>query len=160
MKTILVAAGMFGLFTAPALAGVSKKKPAAPAKRDAVKKSVFGESFDLAPRHAALPRETETVEAPRQPKTLGDAQLAAVIDKRLPDIEHCWNKLPQRQRLEACTALLDLTVEPSGSVSAIEIGGDVPAGAHRCITRAVARWRFPTADEPSKVEYGIALRSL
>jgi hypothetical protein len=158
MKTILVVVGTLGLFTTPALAGASKKKPAAPATQ--VKKPAFGESFDLAPRRAALPRESETVEAPVQPKALGDAQLAAVIDKRLPDIEHCWNKLPQRQRVEACTALLDLTVEPNGSVSAIEIGGDVPAGAHRCITRAVARWKFPTADDQSKVEYGIALRSL
>lgn len=160
MKTILVVASALGVFTAPALAGTSKKKPAVAAKQDKVKKPAMGESFDLVPRRAALPRESEAIEAAARPKLLTEAQVATVVTKRLADVQHCWNKLPQAQRIDACTAMLKLTVEASGSVTAIELGGDVPAGAHRCITQAVSRWSFPTAEAQSEIEYGISLRSL
>ena len=42
----------------------------------------------------------------------------------------------------------------------IELGGDVPAGAHKCIVGAVSRWQFPIAETSSDIEYGISLRSL
>jgi hypothetical protein len=56
--------------------------------------------------------------------------------------------------------MLKLDVEPSGKVSGLELSGDVPAGAHKCISEAVLRWQFPVVEEGSEVETGVSLRGL
>ena len=94
------------------------------------------------------------------PKTLSQAQVATVVQSHMADIQNCWDLLPKAQRTDACTAQLRLTISDTGQVSDIELGGDVPAGAHKCMTSAIARWTFPVAETKSEIEYGISLRSL
>lgn len=161
MKTILVVVvGTVGLLSTPALAGKNKKKPMPEVKDTKAKKAPvlnLGDDFDLVPRRSSQPREEVDQIKPRG---LTEVQVAGVMTKRLPDIQHCWNKLPQAQRIEACTATVKLSISDAGAVTAVELSGDVPAGAHKCITSAVGRWTFPLAEIGSEIEYGISLRSL
>jgi hypothetical protein len=158
MKTILVVVGALGLLTTPALAK-PKKKPM-PEMKDKAKKAPvlnLGDHYDLSPRRSSQPREEVDQIKPRG---LTEAQVTSVMNKRVADVQHCWNKLPQAQRTDACTAMIKLSISDAGTVTAVELGGDVPAGAHKCITSAAARWTFPLAEIGSEIEYGISLRSL
>ena len=94
------------------------------------------------------------------PKSLSQAQVATVVQSHMTDIQSCWNSVPKQLRVDACTADLKLSISDAGTVTDIELGGDVPASAHKCITSAIARWTFPVAETKSDVEYGISLRSL
>lgn len=94
------------------------------------------------------------------PRSLSQAQAATVVQSHMADIQNCWDLLPKAQRTDACTAQLRLTISDAGQVTDIELGGDVPAGAHTCMTSAIAHWTFPVAETRSEIEYGISLRSL
>src|SRR6266850_4401651 len=124
MKTLSLLATLL-LTTAPAVAG----------------KPNCGDSFDLAPRHASVPRPAEDLAPTTPPRahTLTDAQVGKVVQDRLTDIGHCWTKLPPKQRVEA-TAVLRLSVAPKGDVLDVMLGGDVPTGARQCMIAAVGRW--------------------
>ena len=109
-------------------------------------------------RSTAKPDRGEVVEF--IPRSLGQAQVATVVQSHMGDIQNCWDLVPKAHRAEACTAMLRLTIADDGSVTDIELGGDVPAGAHKCMTSAIGKWQFPAAEAKSEVEYGISLRSL
>lgn len=131
-------------------------KPAKPAKAKAPVVNL-GANYVLGARRAAKPEhEVEQI----IPKSLSQAQVATVVQANMSDIQNCWELVPKAQRAEVATALLQLSIADDGHVTDIELGGDVPAGAHKCITTAVGRWTFPLAETRSDVEYGISLRSL
>jgi hypothetical protein len=155
MTRTFVLLGTLGLLAAPALA----EKRVGPATKAAAKntKPNCGESFDLAPRHAVTPKGDG--EPAHKQRTLTDAQIAAVVKAKLPDIEYCWTRLPQHQRAES-TAVLELAIDPDGTVDSAEIGGDVPVEAHKCMVAAAVRWTFPTADATTEIEYAVALRTV
>src|SRR4051812_4393026 len=67
------------------------------------KKPNCGEAFDLAPRHAATPVETEQV---AKKKVLSQLQVNQVVKARLADVQYCWNRLPATQRKLDATAVL------------------------------------------------------
>jgi len=116
-----------------------------------------GKDYMLGGRRSAKPeREVEQI----IPKSLSQAQVATVVQSHMSDIQNCWDLVPKSHRADACTAMLRLSISDAGAVTDIELGGDVPAGAHKCITSAVAKWTFPVAETKSDVEYGISLRSL
>lgn len=94
------------------------------------------------------------------PKGLSQSQVATVVQSHMSEIQSCWSAVPKQLRVDACTADLKLSISDSGQVTDIELGGDVPASAHKCITSAISRWTFPSAEVKSDVEYGISLRSL
>lgn len=94
------------------------------------------------------------------PKSLSQSQVATVVQAHMSDIQNCWNLVPRAHRADACTVDLKLSIAEGGAVTDIELGGDVPAAAHKCITSAVSRWTFPVAETSSDVEYGVSLRSL
>jgi hypothetical protein len=94
------------------------------------------------------------------PKGLSQSQVATVVQSHMSEVQSCWSAVPKQLRVDACTADLKLSISDSGQVTDIELGGDVPASAHKCITSAIARWQFPAAEIKSDVEYGISLRSL
>jgi hypothetical protein len=119
----------------------------------------MGEKYVLgSKREAERPtvQDTQTI----IPKSLSQAQVATVVQSHMGEVQQCWNAVPKQLRADACTADLKLSISEAGNVTDIELGGDVPAGAQKCITSAVARWSFPTAETTSDVEYGISLRSL
>jgi hypothetical protein len=127
------------------------KKPIAP-----LKKPNFGEAFDLAPRHAALPGETTRAAK----KLLTDQQVNTLVKSKLADVQYCWNRLPEAQRKIDATIVLKLAIEATGEVETVEIGGLASVEAQRCIQIAAAKWQFPVADQASETEYAIALRAM
>jgi hypothetical protein len=143
MKPLAILA--FLTATAPAYAGSPK----------------CGESYDLAPRHAVVPKpaEDKAAAAPDKNHSLSDAQVAKVVADRLADIGHCWTKLPPKDRVDG-TAILRLVVAPKGDVLDVALGGDVPSGAQPCMKDAIGRWVFPATEIASQVEYPVALRTL
>ena len=133
--------------------------PAKPAKPSKAKPPVMkmGNDFVLGHRQAGAKFERDVEQI--IPRSLSQAQVATVVQARMSDIQNCWDLVPHAQRSAACTAELKLSISDAGLVTDIELGGDVPAGAHKCITSAVARWTFPVAETKSEIEYGISLRS-
>jgi hypothetical protein len=117
----------------------------------------MGKDYVLGRRESAKPgAEAEHI----IPKSLSQSQVATVVQSHMSDIQSCWNAVPRQLRVDACTADLKLSISDAGVVTDIELGGDVPASAHKCITSAIARWSFPVTEAKSEVEYGISLRSL
>lgn len=131
-------------------------KPAKATKQKPVQMNM-GNGYVLGKRQSAKPSE-EVVQI--VPKSLSQAQVATVIQSNMGDIQECWNALPKSHRADACTADLRLSISDAGSVTDIEIGGNVPASAHKCISTKVSRWAFPVAETKSEIEYGISLRTL
>jgi hypothetical protein len=132
---------------------------AKPAKSNKAKPVVLntGKDYMLGGRRAAKPgNEVEQI----IPRSLSQAQVATVVQSHMGDIQNCWELVPNAQRADACTAMLYLSINDAGQVTDIEIGGDVPTGAHKCITSAISKWTFPVAETNSDVEYGISLRTL
>ena len=140
--------------TASAVAG----KPQPPAKKPLapLKKPNFGEAFDLAPRHAALPGEATRAAK----KLLTDQQVNALVKTKLADVQYCWNRLPEAQRKTDATVVLKLAIEANGEVATVDVGGIASQEAQRCIQVAAAKWQFPVADAASETEYAIALRAM
>lgn len=93
-------------------------------------------------------------------KGLSQVQIVDFMNAHASDIQLCWATLPAAQRADAATALLRLSVSDAGKVTDIEVDGDVPAGAHKCITQSVSRWQFPVAETSSDIEYGFSLHSV
>ena len=93
------------------------------------------------------------------PKSLSQSQVATVVQSHMAEVQQCWNAIPAKLRVDACTAELKLEISEAGQVTDIELGGDVPASVHKCLTSAIARWTFPVAETTSDVEYDISLRS-
>jgi len=118
----------------------------------------MGKDYVLGGRQAAKVSDREVEQI--IPKSLNQSQVATVVQAHMGDIHDCWELLPKAHRADACTAELRLTISDTGVVTDIELGGDVPAGAHKCITSAVSKWTFPAAETRTEIEYGISLRSL
>ena len=87
-------------------------------------------------------------------------QVSTYIDAHADEIQLCWSRIPAKQRPDACTLNLDLTISDAGQVTDVELGGDVPAGAQKCIVHAVSHWQFPAAETSTQTEYGISLHSI
>lgn len=149
-------AGVFGQVSLPAPMAVGK--PAAkPAKAPVMN---FGKDYVLgggAKRSSAKP--TEEVQQ-IVPKGLSRVQVSTFIDAHADEIQLCWSRIPAKQRPDACTLNLDLTISDAGQVTDVELGGDVPAGAQTCIVHAVSHWQFPAAETSTQTEYGISLHSI
>ncbi|HEY5923150.1 MAG TPA: hypothetical protein VIV11_15835 [Kofleriaceae bacterium] len=131
-------------------------KPAKPRKGKAPVMKM-GNDFVLGRRQtgAKFERDVEQI----IPRSLSQAQVATVVQAHMSDIQNCWDLVPHAQRAGACTAELELSISDAGVVTDIELGGDVPAGAHQCMTSAITRWAFPVAETKTEIEYGISLRS-
>lgn len=144
--------------TAPAFAGPSD--PTIPSPQMQLPKLNCGEAYvlgALGARKTSVPRASEPALA--KPHELGDKEIGKVVTDHLGDLQHCWNKLPAKQRFDS-TAILRMSVAPKGDVLDVMLGGDVPDGAKQCMVAAVGRWMFPATDVPSQVEYPVALRAL
>lgn len=141
------------------LAATTIAKPMPKAHKAKAPVMKMGKDYVLGTKREASKPTVENVEHV-VPKSLSQAQVATVVQAHMSEIQSCWTAVPKQLRVDACTADLKLSISESGAVTDIELGGDVPASAHKCITSAIARWQFPVAETTSDVEYGISLRSL
>ncbi|HUS32057.1 MAG TPA: hypothetical protein VMZ53_26335 [Kofleriaceae bacterium] len=151
-------AGVFGQVSLPA--PVLAAKPIAKPVKEKAPVMKMGNDYVLgggSKRTSAKP--TEEVQQ-FVPKGLSRAQVSTYIDSHADEIQLCWSRIPAKQRPDACTVDLDLTINDAGQVTDVELGGDVPAGAHKCIVHAVSHWSFPTAETSTQIEYGISLHSI
>ncbi|NVB77886.1 MAG: hypothetical protein HOV81_05775 [Kofleriaceae bacterium] len=134
----------------------------APAKKAKPEKAPV---LDLGDHYVLGGHKVEST-APREevqqfvPRGLSDAQVSTVVQKSSADLQVCWAKLPAAQRADRCTAMMKLSIDDAGKVTAVEVGGDVPASTHACITSVVKRWQFPTAETSTVAETGVSMRSL
>lgn len=135
----------------PVLKAVAKKPEKAPVMK-------MGANYVLGARKVADQPKEEVQHI--VPKGLSQPQIVDFMNMHSDDIQLCWSKLPASHRAESATALLRLAVSDQGKVTDVEVDGDVPAGAHKCIASAVARWQFPIAETSTDIEYGISLRSV
>jgi hypothetical protein len=133
---------------------------AMPTKAKAAKAPVLkmGSNYVLGARKTAEQPKEEVQQIVL--KGLSQVQIVDFMNAHASDIQLCWAKVPAAQRADAATALLRLSISDAGKVTDIEVDGDVPAGAHKCITSAVARWQFPVAETSSDIEYGFSLHSV
>jgi hypothetical protein len=159
-STALVVIATVGL-AAPALAG--KPRPSSSHRRKPVVERVekgkkpaidFGESYGLAGRKAALPVEAAPVV---ELVGLTQVQVGEVVKARLADLDYCWSRMLTGERVPG-TAVLRLSIDMTGAVTATDVGGDVPDDARRCIAAAARRWTFPAAAIASDVEYPVTLK--
>jgi hypothetical protein len=153
MKTILVSLSL-ALVASAASADTTPPKAArgSPAKA-APKKPNFGDSYDPLSkgRSSSGPNIVDTSVV----RNVSERSNRSIKDK-IDDLEVCWLKLPAAKRV-AAAALLHVTVEASGVVTASRIDGELPAGVGKCITGAAARWTFPVGDARTELEHGISL---
>lgn len=156
--SLITVIGAVSLLAAPALAGKPRVAPEKKASiSDTLKKLDLGGSFDLGKRAKATPVGEEPDYVPRL-KPLSDGQVAQVVKAKLPDVQYCWNRLPAAARQADTTAVIKLSVEASGKVTAVNVEG--PKEAQKCISAAAARWTFPTAEIESEIETAVALRAM
>jgi hypothetical protein len=94
-----------------------------------------------------------------EPKSLSDAQVAAVVKSHLDEVNACWKRLPPRERAADTQVVLALSIAPKGEICDMTLITDAPADARTCIADAVHRWTFPAAELASDIEYPIALRA-
>lgn len=150
-------AGVFGQISLPAPVVVGKPM-AKPAKEKAPVMK-FGNDYVLGNKRESAKPSAEIVQHV-VPKGLSRATVSTYIDEHSNEIQLCWSRIPAKQRPDACTVDLDLTISDAGQVTDVELGGDVPAGAHKCIIHAVSHWQFPAAETSTQMDYGISLHSL
>lgn len=141
------------------LAGASTALAGAPKKPVAPKKPNIGDDYDVfAPRGDRRYAKTPTSEDHGlASRGLSRSHVASVVQQRRGEIEYCWAKLPVRA---GGTAVLHFVVEPAGTVATLDVDGDVPAAAAKCIATVAKRWTFAAQDSRSEIAYPIALRSL
>jgi hypothetical protein len=139
----------------PVLAAAAKPMKTSKDKAPVMK---MGADYVLGRRQVNAKPDREVLEI--IPRSLNQAQVATVVQSHMSDIQNCWDLVPKSHRADACTAELKLSISDAGVVTDIELGGDVPAGAHKCMTSAIAKWTFPVAETRTEIEYGISLRSL
>lgn len=94
------------------------------------------------------------------PHGLSDAQISTVVQAQSADLQVCWAKLPAARRADHAAAMMKLSINDAGTVTNVELGGDVPASTHACITSVVKRWQFPAAETSTVAETGVSMRSL
>lgn len=121
----------------------------------------LGESYDIlkpgrTSARTALPGEAEMVVVPR---SLSQAQVAAVVKAKSADLDYCWQRLSIIDRVPS-TAVLKLKIDVMGNVTSLAIGGDAPASVNACLKEAVPHWVFPEAETKSELAYPVAFRSL
>ena len=123
-----------------------------------VKKPAVGDDYDCLQhkrdRRTNVPR-TQDVAA--KTTTVTEAMVAKVAKVRHGEIEYCWERLPQSQRV-AGTAVLTFSIDPDGTVTDVVGKGDAPREATSCIADLAHRWTFPAVEGKSVVEYSIRLR--
>ena len=147
-----------GLFAEPAPvvvaaagADIVGKKPALAPGAPAV-----GEGYDLGWSDRAGDCPSGDAELTMVAQVLTEAQLGEVVREHSAAIEYCWMRTPGK-RADA-TAVLQLAIEPGGSVTHVDVTGVAPAAA-ACMRQVVARWAFPVTNTPTEAEYPVALHA-
>jgi hypothetical protein len=161
MKNVGLIVAVLGVLSVPAMADRPNKKKSVAAKTkkaSALPVIRYGESFDLSrsARKAAKPVDEDIMEI--EYRTVSVSQVGQVVKDRAADLEYCWLRLPPGQRKHETTAILRLSIHPSGSVAATELVGDVPPACTKCLVAQTSKWTFPEADTLSTVDYPITLK--
>jgi hypothetical protein len=159
MKNVVFAAiAALGMLSVPAMADKPNKKKSVAAKSKKAPVIRYGESFDLSrpARKAARPVDEDIMEI--EYRTVSLAQVGKVIKDRAADLEYCWLRLPATHRKHETTALLRLSIHPTGTLASAEVLGQVPPACTKCILAQASKWTFPEADTLTTVDYPITLK--
>ena len=77
------------------------------------------------------------------PRALTRDQCDAVYRRGMPAVSRCLSRGPRVAGQEHVR--IELTIAPSGSVSAVGVRGDVSAEAQACVEQAARGWVFPAS---------------
>jgi hypothetical protein len=91
------------------------------------------------------------------PKSLSDAQVAAVVKAHFGEVDACWKKLPAKDRAGDSSVVLGLSIAAAGNVIDTTIISDAPAETRSCIAGITREWQFPTVELASDIEYSLTL---
>jgi hypothetical protein len=92
-----------------------------------------------------------------EPKSLTDAQVAAVVKAHFGEVDACWKKLPAKDRAADSSVVLGLSIAAGGNVIDTTIISDAPAETRSCIAGVTRDWQFPTVELASDIEYTLTL---
>lgn len=139
---------------APAPAPAPKGKPAV----DTIAKSkAAADKFDLGRKSRDSLRPTDDTEVKMSAKTLSSAAVGDVVEERLPDLEYCFMKIPEKDRASE-EFTLHLSIAAKGTVVSCSVEGDQDAALiQACVEAQVKRWAFPQADAPTEIDYPLSL---
>ncbi|HUQ05889.1 MAG TPA: AgmX/PglI C-terminal domain-containing protein [Kofleriaceae bacterium] len=89
-------------------------------------------------------------------ESLTPAMIGLVVRENATAVELCMTKLPKDSRV--ATVGLNLTIEPTGTVSTAKVTGAGKATAFSsCLAGAAKTWSFPHTDASVEIEYPITL---
>ncbi len=96
----------------------------------------------------------EEVEVMRlEPLTSNDVQK--VVRDHLAEIQYCYDRVASRAKAPTGEVNLAMSIEPSGRVTSVSATAPGVSGKNleKCIRSAAKRWRFPSANTETQVDY-------
>ena len=117
---------------------------------------------DPGPDPAAEPAPAAEPQAPKARSLDADA-LSAVLREHDRELQRCYEDAVVAQLMAATNAApsdpapvrldVELTVEATGAVGKLTLGGDAPQAMRDCARNAIQAWHFPAATAPTEVRF-------
>jgi hypothetical protein len=112
------------------------------------------QTADLGRRRTMEAPVVEEVEQLRlQPLTANDVQK--VVREHLAEIQFCYDRVASRSKAPTGEVNLALSIDQAGRVTTASASAPGVSGRtlEKCIKGAVKRWRFPSANTETQVDY-------
>jgi len=108
----------------------------------------------------ATPKKKRSIKAKRRhakrAKGLPQATIRQIVQQNAGGLSYCYQKVQKKSSIGSVKTRLYFTIQPTGRTDArsIRLSGQHKGGKlERCISMAVQRWRFPSAEGSSEVRY-------
>jgi hypothetical protein len=112
------------------------------------------QSAGLGRRRAVEAPVVEEVEQLRlQPLSSNDVQK--VVREHLPEVQYCYDRVASRAKAPTGEVNLAMTIDPMGRVSTVSASAPGTSGKslEKCIRSAAKRWKFPSTNTETQVDY-------
>jgi uncharacterized phage protein gp47/JayE len=112
------------------------------------------QSTSLGRRRTVEAPVVEEVEVMRlEPLSSNDVQK--VVREHLAEIQYCYDRVASRGKAPTGEVNLAMSIEPSGRVTSVTARAIGISGRNleKCIRSAAKRWRFPSANTETLVDY-------
>jgi outer membrane biosynthesis protein TonB len=92
---------------------------------------------------------------------LGNQQIKRIITERVPQVRACYERELKKSPGLGGKVLVAWTIREDGTVSSPRVSKNTTGSSRLapCITKAVARWRFPESSSTSDVEYPFVFKA-
>lgn len=88
-----------------------------------------------------------------QPLTAAEVQK--VVREHMPEIQYCYDKIASRAKAPTGEVNLAMSIDPTGRVTQVIASAPGVSGRSldKCLRSAAKRWRFPSANTETQVDY-------